>query len=169
MRILYLLSVWLHILTAAVWLGGMLFLVLVLLPVVRRPEYQKSAGMLFHAAGLRFRGVGWIGFGLLILTGVVNLAYRQITWATLTTAAFWQGPFGRTLGWKLLLVAITLLASAYHDFYAGPRATAAWQADPTSSEAQRLRKQASWFGRLNLLLGLAIVLLAVALTRGGLF
>ncbi|HMN30284.1 MAG TPA: hypothetical protein PKE45_19175, partial [Caldilineaceae bacterium] len=103
--ILYLLSVWLHILTAMVWLGGMLFLVLVLLPVVRRPAYRAVAGEIFHAAGVRFRWVGWIGFGLLILTGITNLSYRGITWATFWSAPFWQGPFGRTLGWKLLLVA----------------------------------------------------------------
>lgn len=168
MHMLYLLSVWLHILTAMLWLGGMLFLVLVLLPIVRQPEYRQVAGELFHRAGVRFRWIGWVGFGLLILTGSFNLVYRGITWSTLGTALFWQGPFGSTLAWKLSLVTIVILASAYHDFYVGPRATTAWQADPTSTQARSLRKQASWFGRINLLLALMIVLLAVALVRGGL-
>jgi hypothetical protein len=43
------------------------------------------------------------------------------------------------------------------------------EADPTSAEAHHLHRRALWFGRLNLLLGLAVVLLAVALVRGGLY
>lgn len=167
MRALYLLSVWTHILAAAVWLGGMLFLVLVLVPVTRRPAYRGIAGELFHWTGVRFRWVGWICLGLLILSGAFNLYYRGIGWSTLGDWAFWTGFFGRTLGYKLILVAAILLASAYHDFLIGPRATLAWQADPGSADARRLRRQASWMGRLNLVVGLIIVLLAVQLVRGG--
>jgi hypothetical protein len=62
----------------------------------------------------------------------------NINWATFWSAAFWQGPFGRTLGWKLLFGAMILLASAYHGFFVGPHATIAWQADPTAPAAHRL-------------------------------
>ena len=56
--------------------------------------------------------------------------------------------------------------SAAHDFVVGPRATAVWQKSPGSPEATRLRMQATWFGRVNLLLALIILGLAIMLVRG---
>jgi len=166
MSVFYLLSVWLHILAAATWLGGMLFFVIVLVPITRRAEYKGIAGELMQWLGERFRWLGWICFGLLIATGIVNLSYRGVTWSSLGDGRFWGGPFGQTLGMKLFLVASILIASAYHDFFVGPQATAAWQAAPTSSEARRLRWQARWLGRMNLLLALLVIALAVMLIRG---
>jgi uncharacterized membrane protein len=49
----------LHVLGAIVWIGGMLFIALVLVPVVRRLEPLERA-RLVQAIGLRFRTVGWI-------------------------------------------------------------------------------------------------------------
>lgn len=168
MRIVYLLSVWLHILAAATWLGGMLFLTLVLVPVVRRPAYRSAAGELFHLTGARFRWVGWICFSLLILSGTFNLIYRGVTWDAVFSSAFWFGAWGRILGTKLLLVAAILLASAYHDFVIGPQATRAWREDPRGDRSIFLRRQASWIGRINLIAGFVVVILAVMLVRGGL-
>lgn len=168
MRTLYILSVWLHILAAMIWLGGMLFLVLVLVPVLRRQEYRGVAGGLIHWTGVRFRWVGWVCLGLLLASGILNLGFRGFTWQDLWTGRLWQGPFGRALGIKLLLVAVVFLLSVLHDFVIGPRATTLWQRDPEAIETRRLRRTASSIGRLNLVLGLIIVLLGVFLVRGGL-
>ncbi len=166
MSIVYLISVWLHLLAMAVWIGGMIFLVLVLVPVVRLPEARGVAGLLVHQVGTRYRTVGWVCLALLVLSGIVNLSYRGYGWADLFDGRLWQGPFGHILGGKLLLVAIVLVLSAIHDFRVGPRATALLREKPGSPEALRARRQASWFGRVNLLLALAIVLLGVMLVRG---
>ncbi len=166
MRALYLLSVWLHILAAIIWIGGMLFLVLILVPVMRRSEYRGIASALTHWVGVRFRWIGWICLVLLVLSGTFNLAYRGFGWADLWSGRLWQGPFGRALGIKLFLVAIVLLLSVIHDFFIGPRATALGRADPNSPEARRLRRQAGWIGRVNLILALIIVAMGVMLVRG---
>lgn len=166
MRTLDLLSVWLHILAAMIWLGGMIFLVLVLVPVTRRPEYRGLAGSLIHWTGVRFRWVGWICLALLVLSGLLNLAARGVTWADAWSGQLWQTSFGRALGIKLILVAVILILSALHDFAIGPRATAAWQANPSSTETLRLRRQATWIGRINLLLALLVLVFAVILVRG---
>jgi uncharacterized membrane protein len=165
--VLYLISVWLHLLAMAVWAGGMIFLALVLVPVVRLPAAQGSAGQLLHYTGTRFRAVGWTCLALLGLSGIVNLGYRGYGWADLLTGQLWQGPFGHILGGKLLLVAVVLVLSAIHDFRDGPRATRLLQEKPGSPEALRARARASWFGRINLLLALAIIMLGVMLVRGG--
>lgn len=166
MHWLYVISMWLHILAAATWIGGMVFLVLVLLPVTRRAEYRGAAAGLINWTGVRFRFVGWVCFGLLIVSGTVNLLYRGIGWAELTGSEFWAGGFGRAFGLKMILVAVILAGSAIHDFYMGPKATEAWQSDPTSPRARSLRRQATMFGRVNMLLALAVVILAVIMVRG---
>jgi len=166
MNAFYLFFVWLHILAAVTWMGGMIFLVLVLVPVVRRSEHQNVRGSLIHWIGVRFRWVGWICLVLLLLSGAFNLIYRGVGWEDLRNDLFWRSFFGQALGIKLLLVALILLLSALHDFVIGPRAMALWQANPTSPETTRLRRQAGWLGRLNLLLALVVVALGVILVRG---
>lgn len=163
----YLLSVWLHILAAAVWTGGMVFLALVLLPVVRRKERPQEAAALTRLVGRRFQQVGWGALLVLILTGVANLGFRGISWSHLSQPGFWRSAFGHVLGMKLVLVGVTLALSLLHDLAVGPRATEAWQSGPAGVQrAQRLRRQATWMGRLNLLIALVIVALGVMLVRG---
>ena len=166
MHAFYLLSVWLHILAAIVWIGGMAFLILVLVPAIRQPQYRGVFASLVHLTGLRFRLVGWVCMGLLLLSGTFNLVYRGFGWADFWNGQLWQGSFGRILGAKLLLAAVILVASTVHDFSIGPRATSVWQQDPASPEALRLRRQATWLGRLNMLLALVVVALGVMLVRG---
>lgn len=167
MRALYLTSVYLHILAVVVWLGGMAFLVLVLVPLVRRPEFRPQAAPLFHWVGTRFRPVGWACLTLLVVTGTIQVLARGVRLSDLLSADFWGSVYGRTLAWKLVAVAVILGASAVHDFVVGPRATAIWRAggsDPAL--VARVRRQASWLGRVTLLLALLAVALGVALVRG---
>jgi uncharacterized membrane protein len=163
---IYLFSVWLHILAAVMWVGGTLFLVIVLVPAIRRPEFGGIAPALIRSTAHRFRWVGWVCFCILIATGLLNLVARGIGFKELGEAAFWQGSFGRTLAIKLILVVAILCVSAFHDFFLGPRAAAVWEAHPTSVETLRLRRQAVQLGRLNLVIALAAILLAIMLVRG---
>ncbi len=135
---------WLHVLAAITWIGGSLFVVLVLVPVARRLEDPRLRARLVQETGRRFRTVGWIALALLVLTGLANL------WLF---PSFLASP---RLHAKLTLVALALVLSALHDFVLGPRAGAPG-ADPA------LRRRASWVARLNVLVALAIVALGLAL------
>jgi uncharacterized membrane protein len=163
---IYLLSVWLHIVAAVVWVGGAIFLVIVLIPAIRRREFGGVASALIRFAALRFRWVGWVCFCVFVFTGIVNLSARGIGLRELQDAAFWQGSFGLTLAIKLMLVVVILLISAFHDFFLGPRAASAWVADAGSAQTVRLRRQAARLGRVNLLLALMAILLGIMLVRG---
>lgn len=166
---LYTLSVWLHIFAATLWIGGMGFLVFVIVPELRKPGANRaSMANLVHALGVRFRTLGWLALGTLLLTGSYNMTVRGIKWADVFSAEGWQNPTVRALGIKLSLFAIVLLVSGVHDFKVGPRATEVWQREPDSAAATRLRKMASHMGRINALLALAILWLAVLVVRGGL-
>jgi copper resistance protein D len=160
--------VFVHIVAAIVWVGGMLFLPLVLVPVVRREEPRLRAALM-SAVGHRFRTVGWVAIVTLLVTGVWNLRNRRLPWETILSGDLFSGTWGRILAVKLALVAVVLALSVVHDFVLGPRSTRlAQQRDAAGAvqRAERLRRWASWLGRMNALLALAIVFLAVALLRG---
>lgn len=167
MRLLYLTSVWVHILAATVWIGGIFFLVLVVVPWLRRggPDVV-NAGAFLRETGERFRNVGWICFGLLLVTGTLNLWIRGVRFGNLASAEWWTSPFGSAVGLKIAGFALVLVVSAVHDFVIGPRATDAIQRDPRSDEAAALRRMASKLGRLNGVLALVLVALGVVLVRG---
>ena len=167
MRLLYLIAMWFHILAAAVWIGGIVFLSVVLLPVTRRPEYLNIASSLFHWTGVRFRVVGWICLGVLLMTGTYIIHFRGFDsidfWRNLSA----QGAIGFAFVIKVLLVVVIFILSAVHDFLIGPRAMKLWQEAPSSPRALSMRRLAGWMGRINLLLALIVLVMAIVIVRGG--
>jgi len=167
LRTLWLASVWLHIVAATIWVGGMLFLTLVVVPWLRGPGRATGIAML-RDTGRRFRTISWICFAVILATGTFNLSMRGVSFATLHDAA-WRGtPFGQAVWLKLGLFSLVISLSIMHDFVLGPRAARALEAEPGSKEALSMRRRASWMGRINLLLGLALILVGVVIVRGGL-
>jgi putative copper resistance protein D len=158
--------IWLHIIAVAVWVGGMVFIATVLVPVIRSPDFARHGAVLVRVTGRRFRTIAWFALLVLIVTGFVNLANRGIGPIDLFSRDTWTSSFGRLLAFKLVLVGIVLAVSLIHDFVVGPRAGQAALEKPGSDEAQAMRRQASLLGRFNLVAALVIVALGVALARG---
>ena len=117
MHALYLLSVWLHILAATVWIRGMSFLVLVVVPWLRRGG-RVEAAVFLRETGERFRNVGWSCFLLLAATGTFNLWVRGVRLSDFGRAEWLTSPFGKTVLLKLGVFALVLTVSAVHDFVA---------------------------------------------------
>ena len=163
---LYFVSVVVHVLAAMLWVGGMLFLGLVGAPVLRGVEPSALRQQLFRDLGLRFRAVGQLAIAILIGSGAVNLHYRGwLQWdGVLGEPAFWRTGAGQTLAAKLLGVAVMLVLGGFHDFVLGP---AAARAAPDSPRALVLRRRAALLARVNALVGVAVVVAAVRLVRGG--
>lgn len=133
-------------LAAITWIGGMLFIALVLVPSARRLEDPTLRTRLIQETGRRFRTIGWIALGGLVVTGLLNLWMHPVL---LSSPRF---------HWKLGLVVLALILSAFHDFVLGPRAGAPG-ADPSA------RVRASWVARINVLVVLVIVALGLSLFR----
>jgi putative copper resistance protein D len=161
----YVVSVYLHVLAAATWVGGIVFLVVVVVPALHRAD-RAAAAPILRATVVRFRAVGWTAFAVLIATGVYNLHARAIGWAELSDPAFRATPLGRALIAKLALFGVVLVLGGVHDFWIGPRALVALERAPDAPEVQRLRKLTGWIGRINGLCTLVIVFLAICLVRG---
>ena len=153
------LNVWLHILAAVIWIGGMLFLSLVAVPVLRQIDSPLLRADLFRAMARRFRRLVWICIAILVLTGIGNVLFYG---NTLPGSAYMK-----VLSIKLALVAILVGLGLLHDFVIGPRAGRALSRDglpPTGTDLLMVTL-APWVGRFNLLLGVVILVLAAALTR----
>ena len=164
---MYQLIVYVHLLSAVVWAGGMFFLALVLIPATRNLP-AKERGALVSAVGRRFRTIGWACIALLVATGPLILGLRGMTWQSLAPGAVVGSAFGQVLAAKLVLVAVIIALSAVHDFVLGPAATRLLQDEATATPARvaALRRRAAWLARVNTLLVLAVLALAVLLVRG---
>ena len=116
--------------------------------------------------GERYRTVGWATLLVLVATGVTNAAVRAGSLSELAAGAWWATPFGRFLAMKLSLVALVLVLSVVHDFLVGPRAGRLMIEAPDAPRMRAWRAAARMLGRVNLVLALLIVALAVRLVRG---
>ncbi len=147
-------ALFLHILAAAFWIGGMLFLVLVLVPFLRTIPDPAKRLEIYDIVGRKFSMWGWVALGILVITGPMVLYYLHgIAPSDLLKPATYSGVFGMILGFKLMFVIIAIIISAVHDFDIGPAAV----------------KRVSWagaariIGRVNFILAIIILVLAVIL------
>ena len=157
MSIWYLISVFVHIVFAAFWIGGMLFLPLVILPGIRDNPDRIA---ILYKTGITFRFYGWIALLGLLITGLLNIYLRSLPF---TWVFFTQSNYGIVLSYKLLLFLGVLLVSGVHDFFIGRKALDEMQ----SGDNSQLRLVARWSGRISLLLSLVMAFLGLLLSRGG--
>ncbi|MFQ5586602.1 MAG: DUF4149 domain-containing protein [Thermodesulfobacteriota bacterium] len=149
-------TLFLHLIAALFWVGGMLFLVFIIAPFLMTLEPQDRSRV-YQFVGQKYRGLGWIAIILLLITGPLNLYYLGIPPSSIADASFLASKYGRTLLIKLLLIATLVISSLMHDFYIGPKARG----------DRRYSTLARTLGRMNLVLALFIALFAVFLRAGG--
>ena len=157
---MYSILVVLHILAAVSWIGGMIFLSLVLAPLVRSRKAVPEFMALFRSAALRFRPVVWIAMTILLMTGPMLLSHRGLS---VMAPAAWPGI--ATI--KLTLVGLLFFLTLLHDLVLGPRVSRAGaipESQRTAGE-QFVFNTARWLPRLSLLIGLAVVIAAAMLAR----
>ena len=99
----------LHVLAATIWVGGQLTLA-ALVPALRAASPDAP-----RAAARAFNRVAWWAFGVLILTGVWNIAAQP---------DHVSDGYQATLGIKLLVVAASGLTAYLHTQASTPRARA---------------------------------------------
>jgi hypothetical protein len=95
MKIAYLLAVYVHVVTVAVWVGAMLF---------EDPASQRF----FCRIAYKIHGVGGPSLVVLIATGTFLLVYRGVTWEEVITGQFFAQRYGQVFGAKLLLVLLLI-------------------------------------------------------------
>lgn len=150
---------WLHLVAAMFWVGGQLFLVLVVLPVLRQEVAEAERVRIAAQTGRRFAALSSVALGTLLITGPLNAVAHGVSWSILRDTAW-----GHVLIVKVMLVLIVLVITIVHGAYYGRTLEALRVAatdDPARIATRRvLQRQSVRLSALNLLLNLAIVALA---------
>ncbi|PJA78458.1 MAG: hypothetical protein CO149_03950 [Nitrospirae bacterium CG_4_9_14_3_um_filter_51_5] len=156
----YIILVWIHLIAATFWVGGMLFLSLVAVPLLKRDADPPSAQRVFVSFARRFRTLVWVALSVLVVTGsvllghVVDFSVSPSSWPPVLLT-------------KITLVLMLVIVSLAHDRIIGPRVrTLKSQVPSTLSPGERLLLRLSpLLGRLTVLLGLGVLWAAVLLVR----
>jgi putative copper export protein len=104
-----------HLIAAAVWAGGLVFLG-VAAGVARATIPERERVEFFRRLGRRFLVVALIAALLLALTGIDMAVDRLPSWSSLTDAEL-----GRLILAKTILFATALALTMVHSFVLGPR------------------------------------------------
>ena len=142
-----------HLLAAAVWVGGTVALVFVAVPPVQRLEGEER-GRLLREFGRRWRPIGWSALGIAIVTGAI-LAARASAFDTTSTRFDW------VLAIKGALVGLLVAGAYLHDYVLGPGLAR----EIREGRPQSLRPLLAGIGRANLLITVAIPVLGVLLSE----
>lgn len=100
----------LHVLAAMGWVGGQLALSVVVLPVLRKAMEPEVRGPIVRQAAERFALVAnAVLLPTLLVTGIALASHRGVTVGILDDPGY-----GRLLGTKLVLVAVSVVLAAGH-------------------------------------------------------
>jgi putative copper resistance protein D len=153
--------VWIHLVAATFWVGGMLFLSLVAVPLLKMDPDPLSAQSRFVNIARRFRRFVWCALCFLVVTGavllrdVVNFSAPFSSWPPVVIT-------------KLTLVLMLVVVSLAHDRIFGPKVQTLKQKVPSELSGGEILilRLSPLLGRLTLLLGLGVLLAAVVMVRG---
>lgn len=152
---------WLHFVAAFTWVGGLIFVNLVLTPVVQPkgipPPFVRLMGM------ERFRWFAWGSIIIIIITGFYNILVVKPIFEGLVSESY-----RAILITKLLAFLVMIIVTAATSMYLKAKITKA-PPGPGGTPPEELKKLGPLlviFSRLNLGLGLLVILLAVLLGSG---
>jgi len=135
MDVLYLMAVWIHILTVALWVGAMFF---------SDPQSDRFFSRLIEH---KMHGIGWYALAVLWATGLFMLSYRGVSPGELFSPSFLASSWGQAMWAKIALV-LTLVV---------------FQATVGHHPAKRLGKFFVYYGYI--LVTFVIVAISVTIVR----
>jgi putative copper resistance protein D len=159
---------WLHLLGVVVWIGGLLFQVLVVLPSFQHMPVSAEWLQLRVRLERYCRRILWPAVGVVLLTGLYNV--MNVWYATALAGGRVPTPFVRLLSLKLLLVVLMLVLQGIQRLVVQPRTVAVLArlpSEPTEHSGQ-LRFLERYSSLLHLLtVGAAVVVMLLGLLLHG--
>ena len=151
------LLMWIHLIAVVTWIGGLLFIPLVLRPALQGLPADSQKAEILRRVGLRFRTIGWVSLITLILTGAFNMLHEG-------GSARIESMWGAVLMLKLFVVAVAVGLTLVHDFILDPYAPSPGRA-PGAPAIPTSTRSVAWVEHAILALSLCILLIAAYLAR----
>ncbi len=156
---------YLHLLATVVYLGGLVTVGGILLPVMGKVSDRRQGREMVIRVIRIFHPVSLLCLGVLVITGASSLTGFKVRWGLRYFVDLYS-----ILGPKLLLVFVLILVSTYQFFGVGLRLSRMWEGEGEGRPADPMR-----VGRLfrhlticvwvNVLLTVAVVYLGLVLSR----
>lgn len=110
---------WAHIVSVVAWIGGIIYVLTVLMPAMPKIALRDRANFVPLTLN-RFLTVVWVSVGVILVTGTYRIFF---VWDA-ATGEFWRTPTGRILMEKLGMVVGILAVVLSVTYQAVPRAKA---------------------------------------------
>ena len=154
---------WIHFLCASIWVGGSIFLGLVLAPLLKKMSFSIEDRLnLMIKTGRRFNKIALPALIILIATGIYNshlvLQNNEILFST---------SYGAFLITKIILVIALIVTFAIHIHIFNKNIEEKIAAKQiTDSELQKLQKSAMILGESTVVISVTILFFAALLDAG---
>lgn len=164
MPILDPLVLWVHLIFSSIWVGGSIFLGLVLAPLLKKmiPDINKRISFMV-VVGRRFNYLGGSSLLLLVITGIYNA--RSILGQS---ELLFDSTYGLILLTKIILVSVMIVVYFIHiRILSKDVELKILQQNVPEKYFVNIRKNIILLGRLTIALAVGILLLSALLDRGG--
>jgi len=142
---------YLHVVGAVIWIGGLAYQAHVLLPAARRGAVAP-----FADAARRARPVAWTAIGIVVLTGFYNVTQLG------DLARVMESGAGLMLAGKFILVILAVALTIQRDF---AQLTLLNAAVTSGGDPSRALRAIARLDRIVLLLALVVIYLGLAISR----
>ena len=163
---LSIISNYFHILAMSVWVGGMFYIMLVEVPVLRSNLGASEFSSNMTQLGKRFQKVGWVLLIILLITGLSNIMLEDSIADMMKNENYLN-----SIVVKLILFTLMVINTAIHTFYLGPKMStlaeksATEDNDDLSAEYDKLKKRSMISSAFSLLLSLVIIYYGLIASR----
>jgi len=154
---------WAHLISASIWVGGSLFIGVVLAPLLKTmsESVEERLGIMIRV-GRKFNKIAVPSLGILIVTGLYNSQYILSKPETIFSTNY-----GIILTIKIMLVAALIVTFAIHIRVIRFDIEKKIEAKEMSQESiQKLRSKIISLGRIIVFISIAVLLMAAMLDAG---
>ncbi len=163
MEIEQVLITWIHLTAAAIWVGGSLFIGIILAPVLKTiPNLSTSNLQIMMKIGRRFNKIALPALLTLIITGLYKAYPIMININILLSTSY-----GKLLLVKMLLVVILITSFIIHiKIINNNLENRIIHKQITEKQIKQIRKKIIFLGKFMVLVSIAIFLIAALLDSG---
>ncbi len=157
------LIMWAHLIAASIWVGGSIFIGIVLAPLLKTISDSIEGRLsIMIRVGRKFNKIGVPSLIVLIITGI----YNSVGFIVKPSMIF-STNYGIILLIKIILVIILIITFAIHVRLIRSEVERKIESKQLSGEfLQKLRSKIIMLGKLTVILSLAILLMAALLHSG---